>query len=100
MISLCNCLFLFLILFILGLTSIILYDNLLSIFIGLEIVMNAMSLLFVIIGNYWHHTDGQVMYVLSITLSAIESSIGLTLLIQYFRKTNTLNINKLSEIIE
>lgn len=100
MISLFNCLFLFLILFILGFTSIILHDNLLSMFIGLEIIMNSISLLFVIVGNHCYHIDGQVMYIFSITLSAIESSIGLTLLIQYFRKTNTLNINKLSEIIE
>ncbi|QCI25918.1 NADH-quinone oxidoreductase subunit NuoK [Buchnera aphidicola] len=100
MISLLHCLCLFLMLFVLGVISIILNDNLLSMFIGLEIIMNSISLLFVVIGNYWSHTDGQVMYVLSITLSAIESSIGLTLLIQYFRQTHTLNINKFSEIIE
>lgn len=100
MVSLFNCFSLSILLFLLGFSSIIIHDNLLSIFIGLEIIMNAISLLLIITSNYWHHMDGQIMYILSITLAAIEASISLTLLIQYFRKTTTLNVNKLSEIIE
>ncbi|CAL4042353.1 NADH-quinone oxidoreductase subunit K [Buchnera aphidicola (Takecallis arundicolens)] len=100
MVSLFNCLVLSILLFLLGFSSIIIHDNLLSVFIGLEIIMNAITLLLVVMSNYWHNMDGQIMYILSITLTAIEASISLTLLIQYFRKTTTLNVNKLSEIIE
>ncbi|WP_343128294.1 NADH-quinone oxidoreductase subunit NuoK [Buchnera aphidicola (Takecallis taiwana)] len=100
MVSLLNCLVLSILLFILGFSSIIIHNNLLSIFIGLEIIINSISLLLIVSSNYWHHMDGQIMYILSITLAAIEASISLTLVIQYFRKTRTLNINKFSEIIK
>ncbi|QCI27123.1 NADH-quinone oxidoreductase subunit NuoK [Buchnera aphidicola] len=100
MISLLNCFFLSILLFLLGLSAILFNKNLLFILIGLEIMINSISLLFVFISDYWNHIDGQIMYIFIITLSAIEASISLALLIQHFKKVYTLNINKLSEIVE
>ncbi|CAL4042334.1 NADH-quinone oxidoreductase subunit K [Buchnera aphidicola (Phyllaphis fagi)] len=89
------------ILFLIGLISLIIFRNLLFMFISLEIMMNAISLAFVFTSSYWHQVDGQIMYILSITLSAIEASISLSLLLQcYRRNNNTLNIDELSEIHE
>lgn len=36
--------------------------------IGLEIMINASALAFVVAGSYWGQTDGQVMYILAISL--------------------------------
>lgn len=44
--------------------------------IGLEIMINASALAFVVAGSYWGQTDGQVMYILAISLAAAEASIG------------------------
>ncbi|CAL4319497.1 NADH-quinone oxidoreductase subunit NuoK [Buchnera aphidicola] len=98
MISILNVFFLFSCLFLLGLISVILHKNLFFILIGLEIMINSISLFLVCIGNYWNNHDGHMLYILIITISAIEASLSLSLLIQYFRNTNTLNINKLREI--
>ncbi|CAL4320270.1 NADH-quinone oxidoreductase subunit K [Buchnera aphidicola (Protaphis terricola)] len=98
MISLFHCLFLSLILFTLGLTSLIVRRNVLFILISLEIMMNAVALALVTVGSYWKQPDGQIMYMLTITLAASEASIALALLLQLYRTRKTLNINVLSEM--
>ncbi|AIN47291.1 NADH-quinone oxidoreductase subunit NuoK [Candidatus Palibaumannia cicadellinicola] len=86
------------ILFVLGLAGIIIRRNFFFILLGLEIMINAAALALVIAGSYWGQVDGQVMYILAITLAAGEASIGLALLLQLHRNRNTLNIDILSEI--
>lgn len=98
MISLFHGLFLSLILFILGLTSLIIRRNILFILISLEIMMNAAGLALIVVGSYWHQADGQIMYILAITLAASEASIALALLLQLYRLKKTLNIDILSEM--
>lgn len=48
------------ILFVLGLTGLVIRRNLLFMLIGLEIMINASALAFVVAGSYWGQTDGQV----------------------------------------
>ncbi|XBC44514.1 MAG: NADH-quinone oxidoreductase subunit NuoK [Buchnera aphidicola (Schlechtendalia peitan)] len=86
------------ILLILGLTSLLIHKNILLILISLEIMINAVALALVTVGSYWNQVDGQIMYILVITLGASESGIGLALLVQCYRRFKTLNINKLSEM--
>lgn len=86
------------ILFFLGFLCLVIKKNLLYILISLEIMMNALALMIVCIGNYWRQTDGQIMYIFIITIAAAEASIGLAFLINIYRYKNTLDINILSEI--
>ena len=80
------------ILFVLGLTGLVIRRNLLFMLIGLEIMINASAL------AYWGQTDGQVMYILAISLAAAEASIGLALLLQLHRRRQNLNIDSVSEM--
>ncbi|MDX7991821.1 NADH-quinone oxidoreductase subunit NuoK [Xenorhabdus sp. Reich] len=98
MIALDHGLILAAILFTLGFTCLIIRRNLLFMLIGLEIMINASALAFVVAGSYWHQPDGQVMYILAITLAAAEASIGLALLLQLHRRRQTLNIDTVSEM--
>lgn len=86
------------ILFVLGLTGLVIRRNLLFMLIGLEIMINASALAFVVAGSYWGQTDGQVMYILAISLAAAEASIGLALLLQLHRRRQNLNIDSVSEL--
>ncbi|TVS75337.1 NADH-quinone oxidoreductase subunit NuoK [Escherichia coli] len=52
----------------------------------------------VVAGSYWGQTDGQVMYILAISLAAAEASIGLALLLQLHRRRQNLNIDSVSEM--
>ncbi|MDE9480282.1 NADH-quinone oxidoreductase subunit NuoK [Xenorhabdus bovienii] len=86
------------ILFVLGFVCLIVRRNLLFMLIGLEIMINASALVFVVAGSYWLQPDGQVMYILAITLAAAEASIGLALLLQLYRRRQSLNIDIVSEM--
>lgn len=86
------------ILFALGLTGLLIRRNLLFVLISLEIMINAVALAFVVAGSYWQQPDGQVMYIMVISLAAAEASIGLALLLQLHRRRQTLNIDSVSEM--
>lgn len=86
------------VLFILGFTCLVIRRNLLFMLIGLEVMINAAALAFVVGGSYWNQPDGQVMYILAISLAAAEASIGLALLLQLHRQCQDLDIDKVSEM--
>ncbi|CAL4319396.1 NADH-quinone oxidoreductase subunit K [Buchnera aphidicola (Pterocallis alni)] len=99
MISVSHILIFSLILFLLGFWSLMINKNILFIFISLEIMINSISVALVCISSYWNHIDGAILYILLITISAIELSINLLLLIQCYQKKNILSIDKLSEMV-
>ena len=86
------------VLFILGFTCLVIRRNLLFMLIGPEVMINAAALAFVVGGSYWNQPDGQVMYILAISLAAAEASIGLALLLQLHRQRQDLDIDKVSEM--
>lgn len=98
MIPLQHGLLLAVILFLLGFTGVLIRRNLLFILISLEIMINAAALAFVVAGSYWQQADGQVMFILAISLAAAEASIGLALLLQLYRRRHSLNVDTLSEM--
>ncbi|MFT4463668.1 MAG: NADH-quinone oxidoreductase subunit NuoK [Sodalis sp. (in: enterobacteria)] len=98
MIPLSHGLILAAILFVLGLTGMMIRRNLLFMLLGLEIMINASALAFIVAGSYWDQADGQVMYILAVTLAAAEASIGLALLLQLHRRRRTLDIDTVSEM--
>jgi NADH-quinone oxidoreductase subunit K len=72
--------------------------NILFVLMSLEIMMNATALAFVVAGSRWLQADGQVMFILIITLAAAEASIGLAMLLQLYRRFHTLDIDAASEM--
>ncbi len=86
------------VLFGIGLTGVMVRRNLLFILMCVEVMMNATALAFVVAGARWLQPDGQIMFILILTLAAAEASIGLALLIQLFRRFHTLDIDLASEM--
>ena len=86
------------VLFSLGLIGLMVRRNILFILMSLEVMMNATALAFVVAGSRWVQADGQVMFILVITLAAAEASIGLAILLQLYRRFNTLDIDAASEM--
>jgi NADH-quinone oxidoreductase subunit K len=86
------------VLFCIGLVGLMVRRNILFILMSLEVMMNAAALAFVVAGTRWGAADGQVMFILVITLAAAEASIGLAILLQLYRRFNTLDIDAASEM--
>ena len=86
------------ILFALGLCGLLMRRNLIFILMSIEVMMNASALAFVVAGSRWALADGQVMYILVISLAAAEASIGLALLLMLYRRHHTLDVDIVSEM--
>ena len=85
-------------LFCMGLAGLMVRRNLLFMLMSLEVMMNAAGLAFVVAGSRWAQPDGQVMFILVITLAAAEAAIGLAILLQLYRRFNTLDVDATSEM--
>ena len=72
------------ILFCLGLVGLMVRRNILFVLMSLEIMMNASALAFIVAGSRWAQPDGQIMFILVISLAAAEASIGLAILLLVF----------------
>ncbi len=86
------------VLFSLGLIGLMVRRNILFVLMSLEVMMNATALAFIVAGSRWAQPDGQVMFILVITLAAAEASIGLAILMQLYRGFNTLDVDAASEM--
>lgn len=86
------------VLFSLGLVGLMVRRNILFVLMSLEIMMNACALAFVVAGSRWIQPDGQILFILVITLAAAEASIGLAILLQLHRRFHTLDIDAASEM--
>jgi NADH-quinone oxidoreductase subunit K len=86
------------VLFCIGLAGLMVRRNFLFMLMSLEVMMNACALAFVAAGSRWVEPDGQIMFILILTLAAAEASIGLALVLQLYRRFNTLDIDAASEM--
>lgn len=84
------------VLFALGLAGLLVRRNVLFVLMSLEIMLNAAALAFVSAGARWGQADGQVMFVLIVTLGAAEAAVGLALVLQVYRRYVSLDTDTLS----
>lgn len=85
------------ILFALGFYGVMVRRNLLFI-LSLEIMMNAAALAFVLAGSAWAQPDGQIMFILILTLAAAEACIGLAIVLQFYHRFHHLDVDAASEM--
>jgi NADH-quinone oxidoreductase subunit K len=86
------------ILFFIGFIGVITRKNTLFILMSLEVMLNAVGVAFIGAGSAWQQADGQVMFILILTLAAAEVALGLALLIQMQRRFKSLDIDLLSKL--
>lgn len=86
------------ILFTIGFVGVIVRKNTLFILMSLEVMLNAVGVAFIGAGSAWQQADGQVMFILILTLAAAEVAVGLALLIQMQRRFKSLDIDLLSKL--
>jgi NADH-quinone oxidoreductase subunit K len=85
-------------LFSLGLIGVLTRRNIVFVLMSLEIMMNAAGLAFIVASSRWEEADGQIMFLMILTLAAAEVAVGLGLIIQMYRRFHTVDINVLSEM--
>jgi len=86
------------ILFVLGLVGVMSRRNIIFVLMSLEIMLNAAGLAFIVAGSHWNQADGQVMFLMIISLAAAEVAVGLGLVLQMFNRFKTLDLDVLSKM--
>jgi len=86
-------------LFCLGLLGVILRRNLLIMYMGLELMLNAANLALVACSRFnANNLDGQVFVFFIITVAAAEVAVGLALIVALYRKRQTAHVDDLTSL--
>jgi NADH-quinone oxidoreductase subunit K len=83
-------------LFCLGLLGVIMRRNLLVIYMGLELMLNAANLALVAYSRFNQNLHGQVFVFFIITVAAAEVAVGLALIVALYRKRQTAHVEDLT----
>jgi len=77
------------ILFALGVFCALARRNLIMIVLGIEIMLNAASIVFVSAALHWKNLDGQAFVLFILAVAATEVSVGLAVIVYAFRRTGS-----------
>lgn len=86
------------ILFCLGLLGVLVRRNIIFVLMSMEIMFNAVGLAFVTGGSRWVQADGQIMFMLVLTLAAAEVAVGLAMVLQLYQRYKSVDIDAVSEM--
>jgi len=96
MITLTHYLILSAILFSIGLVGVMRRKNLLMLFFSTEILLNAVNVGFVAVSHYYGDLSGQMFAFFIIAVAASEIAVGLGLLILWYKKTGSTDLDTLN----
>ena len=77
-----------------GLTGLMLRRNIIFMLMSLEVMLNASALAFVAAGAKWSQADGQIIFLLILSVAAAEVAVGLGLVLQIQRRFKTLDMDQ------
>ncbi len=82
------------ILFGLGILAFIFKRNIITIFMAIELMLNAVNLAFVAFSKAFGKSDGEVFVLFVIVVAAAEAAVGLGIIILTARNRRSLNIER------
>jgi len=83
-------------LFCLGVCAFLIKRNIITIFMSIELMLNAVNLAFVAFAHEWHQVSGQIFVFFVMVVAAAEAAVGLAIIIAIFRSRETLNVDQIN----
>lgn len=83
------------ILFSIGLVGVMRRTNLLMLFFSTEILLNAINIGLVAVSKYYHDLSGQLFAFFIIAVAASEVAVGLGLLILWYKRNGSVDLNSI-----
>jgi len=87
-------LFLSAILFVIGVTGVLVKRNAIIVFMSIEIMLNAVNISLIAFDRYLNLHDGQIFSFMVMCVAAAEVSVGLAIIISLFRNKPTTNLDE------
>ena len=82
-------------LFSIGIAAFLIKRNVITIFISIELMLNAVNLTFVAFAHMRHQVPGQIFVFFVMVVAAAEAAVGLAIIISIFRTRRTLNVDEI-----
>jgi NADH-quinone oxidoreductase subunit K len=83
-------------LFSIGVGAFLIKRNIITVFMSIELMLNAVNLTFVAFAHHWHRVSGQVFVFFVMVVAAAEAAVGLAIIIALFRARSTLNVDQVN----
>lgn len=84
------------ILFSIGIAAFLIKRNVISVFMSIELMLNAVNLTFVAFAHRWHAVSGQIFVFFVMVVAAAEAAVGLAIIISIYRTRQTLNVDQIN----
>ena len=86
------------VLFVIGMSGILLRRNALVMFMSVELMLNAVNLTFVAAGRELRVIEGQISMLFVMVVAAAEVVVGLAIIVAVFRRRQTASVDDLAEL--
>ena len=82
-----------LVLFAIGVAGVFLRRNLITVFMCVELMLNAVNLAFIAFSRSTGTVDGQILVFFVLTVAAAEAAVGLAIIMAVHRRKDTLDVD-------
>ncbi|WP_341752078.1 NADH-quinone oxidoreductase subunit NuoK [Candidatus Tisiphia endosymbiont of Piscicola geometra] len=72
--------------------------NVITILMSIELMLLAVNINFVAFSTYAHEISGQIFSIIILTIAAAETSIGLAILLVYFRNKGSIELSDMNQM--
>ena len=86
------------ILFLIGAAGFVLRRNIITIFMSIELMLNAVNLSFVAFSYQFGKVDGHIFSFFVMVVAAAEAAVGLAIILTVFKNRSTLTIDEVSSL--
>jgi NADH-quinone oxidoreductase subunit K len=86
------------VLFALGVAGFLFRRNIITVFMCIELMLNAVNLSFVAFANQHKLVSGQIFTFFVMVVAAAEAAVGLAIILTVFKNRDTLNIDEISTL--
>jgi NADH-quinone oxidoreductase subunit K len=83
------------VLFSIGVAAFLIKRNVITVFMSIELMLNAVNLTFVAFAHMWNRINGQIFVFFVMVVAAAEAAVGLAIIITIFRTRQTLNVDQI-----
>ncbi len=86
------------VLFTLGVAGFLFRRNIITVFMSIELMLNAVNLTFIAFSNYLKQVDGQIFTFFVMVVAAAEAAVGLAIILTVFKNRATLQIDEVASM--
>ena len=86
------------ILFCLGIAGFLFRKNIITVFMSIELMLNAVNLSFIAFSYQLRQVNGHIFTFFVMVVAAAEAAVGLAIILTVFKNRNSLDIDEISEM--